>query len=436
MLSDACRGIETAGARLLPAAPPIRGIRQRPPRSRSRMKRFLALEGLRAWLAWAVVLSHMAYVAGISPTFPGSVLGRLGSPAVLVFIIVSGFVITHLIIEKPEPYGIYLLRRFMRIFPVFLITCIIGFVAYDIEAATLARVAYLHDPGYTFSSRIADIAQSNHEFFWAHAIAHLTMLNGAVSDKILPFSGYAFNMPAWSLSLEWQFYLIAPFVVVLIHRNKGLLVAGIAVAALEYASRHDLFGTFEQPSFLPAAFEYFFVGIASRYLYPLVADVVRPSVVLIVAAVLLPIFAKETIPILLWVVVVSGMRPRPAVGAASTWFERSFRLLLESRVVNYFGSRSYSTYLCHMPAIAFCHTACFAVAPKAGPAATFIYLFATAIPLTTMAAEIVHRTVERPGIALGARLARRISHRPLPVEADAAASPRSPAGALASGSGN
>ena len=70
------------------------------------MKRFLASRGSGGWLAWAVVLSHMAYVSGVSPTFPGSVLGRLGPPAVLVSIIVSGFVITHLIIEKPEPYGI------------------------------------------------------------------------------------------------------------------------------------------------------------------------------------------------------------------------------------------------------------------------------------------------------------------------------------------
>lgn len=395
------------------------------------MKRFLALEGLRGWLAWAVVLSHLAYTSGISPTFPGSVLGRIGSPAVIVFIIVSGFVITHLIIEKQEPYSIYLLRRFMRIFPVFLITCIIGFVAYDIEGSTLARVAYLHEPGYTFSSVMANIAQSNHQFFWAHAFAHLLMLNGMISDTTLPFSGYAFNMPAWSLSLEWQFYLVAPFVVILIHRNRGLLVAGIAVMVLEYVSRHGLFGQFEQPSFLPAAFEYFLVGIASRYLYPLIADFVRPSIVLTLAVVLLPIFAKETIPILLWVVVVAGMRLHPGSASASRWFDRAYRLLLESRAATYFGSRSYSIYLCHMPVIAFCHWAWLAVSPNAGPAATFVHLFATGIPLATVAAEILHRTVERPGIALGAKFARRVSHGPSPTEIEAAASSGSPAVTLA-----
>ena len=83
------------------------------------MKKFQAVEGLRGILAWAVVFSHLVYFANIYGHGFGSLIAHLGRPAVLVFVIISGFVITHVIVERPEPYLGYLTRRFMRIFPLF-----------------------------------------------------------------------------------------------------------------------------------------------------------------------------------------------------------------------------------------------------------------------------------------------------------------------------
>jgi peptidoglycan/LPS O-acetylase OafA/YrhL len=91
------------------------------------IKRLAAVEGLRGWLAWAVLFDHVAYFSNFRAPFLGQFLRDIGPPAVLVFIIVSGFVITHLLIERPEPYSAYLLRRFMRIFPLFAVTCIGGY---------------------------------------------------------------------------------------------------------------------------------------------------------------------------------------------------------------------------------------------------------------------------------------------------------------------
>ena len=78
------------------------------------MKKFQAIEGLRGVLAWAVVFSHLVYFADIYTHGFGGRIAHLGRPAVLIFIIVSGFVITHVIIERPEPYGSYLTRRFIE----------------------------------------------------------------------------------------------------------------------------------------------------------------------------------------------------------------------------------------------------------------------------------------------------------------------------------
>src|SRR5688572_28994913 len=82
-------------------------------------ERFPAIEGLRAWLAMAVVASHLIQLSGLYlRNRPGALLYAGGSVAVLVFVIVSGFVITHLVLGKREPYKVYVGRRFFRLFPV------------------------------------------------------------------------------------------------------------------------------------------------------------------------------------------------------------------------------------------------------------------------------------------------------------------------------
>jgi peptidoglycan/LPS O-acetylase OafA/YrhL len=363
--------------------------------------KFNAIEGLRGWLAWIVVFAHLSFVSGIYAKSPGAFFGRLGLPAVLMFIIISGFVITHLIVERPEPYRSYLIRRFMRIFPLFAITCAVGVFTFDLQATTLAQTAY--ESG--FAATVAEMARSNHDFFWGHVLAHLTMLHGAISDHgFLPYSEHAFNIPAWSVSLEWQFYIVAPFVILSIRRPGGMFAVAAAVALLTVASRAEAFGSFDNPSFLPAAAGYFAVGIASRLFYPTIARAAcHQAVVAALAIVLLPICNRDTAPLLLWAVVLSGLTLAPA---DATPFARLYRAALESRAPVYWGSRSYSVYLGHMPVIALCHLLWITIWPATGSTATFVGVTVLAVPATMIAAELLYRWIERPGIALGARMAR------------------------------
>src|SRR3569832_2354324 len=89
------------------------------------MKKISAIEGFRGWLAWMVVLAHVVEVVDAQGVW--HILGEMGHPAVIMFVIVSEFVITHRVIERPEPYPIYVLRRFMRIFLLFSVSCFFGF---------------------------------------------------------------------------------------------------------------------------------------------------------------------------------------------------------------------------------------------------------------------------------------------------------------------
>jgi peptidoglycan/LPS O-acetylase OafA/YrhL len=109
---------------------------------------------------------------------------------------------------------------------------------------------------------------------------------------------------------------------------------------------------------------------------------------------------------LVWTLVMAGLLLSPAVTDAST-FGQIYQRFLESRVATYFGSRSYSTYLCHWPIIVLCHALWLAMIPMASRASTFFAVAAMAVPLTLIMSELLYRGVEQPGMALGAWLARR-----------------------------
>ena len=325
--------------------------------------------------------------------------------AVLVFITISGFVITHLVTERPEPYGPYLIRRFMRIFPLFAVTCIIGFYASDIHAVTLSHVAWADTP--SFADRLAwfvGVAHSDHEFFWAHVLAHLTMLHGAISTRLLPFAPHAFNPPAWSISLEWQFYLLAPFAISLIRRRRAFIWLAAAVAVVECLYQLGFLGVFETPSSLPAAAGYFVLGIVSRLLYPEFVGSIRYFTAMPLFIVLLPL-GWDAVPILVWAVIMFGLLiDRSDANAAP--FTKCYEGMLESRFATYCGSRSYSVYLSHYSILAVSHALWLAVFPTAQKVSTLIGVSAMAIPLTFVIAELFYRGIERPGIALGSMLAR------------------------------
>jgi peptidoglycan/LPS O-acetylase OafA/YrhL len=389
------------------------------------MNKFHAIEGLRGWLAWIVVFAHLAYASGIYTHGIGQKLGSAGYSAVVVFMIVSGFVIAHLVTQRAESYAVYLLRRFMRIFPLFVVTCILGYYATDLDAATLAKVSYANDPGFAFRSYVAGIADSDHRFLGLHALLHLSMLHGMIADSLLPFSQVAFNGPAWSLSLEWQFYLVAPLAILFAQRRQGLLPAALLLCAGEAAARWGWFGVFPQPSLLPAAAGYFAVGVATRLAYPAIVRAAwDPPVLLFLGIALLPLTGDESKPLFMWMVFVFALeRSRserfrakalglaPSQPRGATAFTRHFRLALESRPARFIGERSYSTYLCHMPIIALCHRLWLLTSPVAKSTPTFLALTAMTVPLTILLSELLYRGVERPGIALGAMMARAMESR-------------------------
>ena len=165
------------------------------------MERYDSIEGARAFLAWWVVIGHLLGLSGFSPAYYSQLDGlwwdfmfilRNGAIAVWCFMIISGFVITHLLIAKPENYPVYIARRFFRLWPLHIVTLSVCF--YLAQTSIMPLHFGSADPGTAF-------------------LAESLMLQGLIPNELWGVSSSIINPPDWSISLEWQFYLLAPCIV-------------------------------------------------------------------------------------------------------------------------------------------------------------------------------------------------------------------------------
>ncbi len=243
-----------------------------------------------------------------------------------------------------------------------------------------------------------------HTHLMYHLLAHLSLLHGIFPDNILNQSEYIFLGPAWSLSLEWQFYLVAPFIVAGLRSPAARYVTVGMILAAALAYRAGWFGRFPQPSMLAGAGLLFLVGIASRLCFNRLPVLQRYPWVSAALLLTLGVFSLKIMPIAIWAVVLAYLRLAPQaqdVGA------RIASICLGSNLAIGMGGRSYPVYLLHSPVLIFLM---FAIneAPRMPPVVTFVISAVAGIVLTALGAEIIHRTVEKRGIDLGRRIRDRI----------------------------
>ena len=86
--------------------------------------------------------------------------------------------------------------------------------------------------------------------------------------------------------------------------------------------------------------------------------------------------------------------------------------MFASRLAQWFGARSYAVYLVHFPIIMALSLPILRDV-HGGTGLQFLAFLGAVVPFTLLAAELMHRLVERPFITLGARLAR-IAPKPVP----------------------
>lgn len=161
---------------------------------------------MRALMAWWVVLGHIANSLGIffnSSANPFIRALTMTSVPVDVFIALSGFAIANLLSKEQKNYWLYVAGRACRLYPIYFAALLISIAIHYYNIA--------EPNNYLFKLPQSDRLDSINQNYGIHLFLHFLLIHGLVPDQVLPHAGDAIIAPAWSLSLEWQFYLVAPF---------------------------------------------------------------------------------------------------------------------------------------------------------------------------------------------------------------------------------
>jgi peptidoglycan/LPS O-acetylase OafA/YrhL len=200
------------------------------------------------------------------------------------------------------------------------------------------------------------------------------MLHGLfpVRDAAIAFIG-----PGWSISVEWQFYIIAPFVYMFLKRRA--VVGGLLIIMLIL-----LRNIIDNTVFLPRYMEYFALGIGSFYLYR------KRSIMVTFLLFLVSLYYFKNHPITYWMLFLC-IDPR----------------IFVNHITLYCGKISYSIYLTHT-IVLYCVQ--FVLLQWTLSQTThFIFLLVGTIAGTIALSSLTYRYVEKKGIEFGAALAKRVS---------------------------
>ncbi len=163
-----------------------------------------SLDGLRAFSIALVIAGHsLAYLHGDASRFPFAELSELGKSGVDVFFVISGFLITSILVREYDREGSihlgrFYFRRFFRIFPPFYVF--------------LATIGILSLLGF--------VSQSPREL----------LIAGTYSWNYLKHGESWLLGHTWSLSLEEQFYLLWPPCLFFLGKRRSTHVACALIA--------------------------------------------------------------------------------------------------------------------------------------------------------------------------------------------------------------
>ena len=374
------------------------------------MHRFQAIEGARGWLAWMVVLSHIGQILGLDVHGGHWVwFSRIGDTGVMVFIAISGFVITNLVVDKRERYPQYLLRRGFRIFPAYWIAYALALAVLPYAVASAPLLPLSGDPSDFWQPLLHQWQATLDTHPWLMVLSHLTLLHGVIPDSVILYSGTDVLGPAWSLTLEWQFYIVAPLMIWALASKTWRLPTVLLVALGVTAVRMNLFGHYQMPSVLAAAAYVFMIGIGCRLAFDNLKNTPLPPETPLVTL-LIGLLYPDLLWLALWMTIYVYLLNAERWGAHPV--ARAIHAILESRPARYFGARSYSVYLFHLSILEL--ATWWLVTNVHPPVMQFaVMLFAIAAPIILITSDVMYRLVEQPCIRLGAHVTR--ERAPLPA---------------------
>lgn len=325
-------------------------------------RHFTTIDALRGFAALSVCLFHLGSSA--VPKLSSPLTARVtswGWTGVEVFFVISGFVIPYVLLRADYHWrdgGNFLARRFVRIWPPSAI----------LIALTIAQYAIINRGGMGDAAGWTSIAPVRVAANLAYAVPFTsqTWLNGIL----------------WTLSVEFQYYLVLALIFPLLRTRSGLIAFGL----LSLVSAFIPFAASAQ--FFHFAITFAMGGLVLLYREDKITRLMMLAMLLAMT-----------------IVAIVEVGALPSLFAAATAMIIAF-VPLRNRVLVFLGTISYSLYLTH---ILIASTAEFVIVKLGGPATPFekfagqLAVFAA----TIFGAWIFYLIVERHFVAWSQRLVAR-----------------------------
>lgn len=362
---------------------------------------FPGLNGLRFFAAMVVAVSHVELLKqyhGLPSAYENPVVYELGRLAVTLFFVLSGYLITYLLLTEKQltgtiAVGAFYMRRVLRIWPLYFLLGALAFFVFP-------RIGAMQVPGVT--EQLADNLR--------YTLPLFTLFLPQLALSM--FAPAPFAEPAWSIGVEEQFYLLWPL---LMRRFRSFLVLAIVVivvilaarygaVAMATANRHDA----DALRFWNVVISYFyFTRIECMAIGGLFAWLVFHKKRTILAFLHHPLVQVATYGLIAYVLFTSARKPIFSYG----WYAVLFGILivnvstnprsllrLPSRPFDFLGNISFSIYMFHEVAIQL-------TIAVLGKQVSNPLLYATSLSLTIAIASAAYLWFERPFLRLKARFA-------------------------------
>lgn len=309
---------------------------------------FNNLNGLRFIAALMVIISHLELnksLFNMTNSFPNlKELGRLG---VSLFFVLSGFLITFLLLKEKNKNGLiaiknFYLRRIYRIWPLYFFIIILSLLV-------LPYFEIFQIPNLKLE------IESPFRYFMVVILFLFFLSNVLISIKLIPFA-----TQTWSIGTEEQFYLIWPLIInkcnqlkplfiwILVLYNLLLLVLNFGfLPPFKYL---DLFTSFIHAFQLDSLT----IGALGAYLLYCNSDIIQRisnlfvfslTLIIIVLTIIFQVdfsFLETTFFALLFIIVILNLVNHPKLAS-----------LLENKFLHFLGKISYGLYMYHQIVIVF-----------------------------------------------------------------------------------
>lgn len=324
------------------------------------------IQALRAFAAMLVVIYHAGVTSG----------GYIG---VDIFYVISGYLITGLLLRELENNGslnlrAFYLRRIKRLLPTsFFVLLITALTAWYLYPATMRA-----ELGKDIAA--AGVYISNYLFaFWQMDYQNLS----AVPPVVIHY---------WSLAVEEQFYLFWPFIILALFRHGGRKRVGQGIVIISLISfLFSLYQTEQEPiwAFYSLPTRAWELGVGALLLYiPARIKFSQNYLWIALALFIYGLLAfKDSTPFPGTAALVPVVATSISIAAVHSW-PKILNLLGNHRIVQWLGEISYPLYLWHWPLLVI-------------PAVYFgrglhLYEKFFCVLATLIFADLTHRYIEEP----------------------------------------